>query len=133
VLESLWLRVACVAVAGALGALARWGTGYAVASTLGKQWPFGTLVVNALGCAFFGIVMGYLKPERAHEPAFELTRLLLLTGFCGAYTTYSTFAFDVVELHATRGAWAALGNIAAQLAIGLAAVALGVAAGRLLS
>jgi CrcB protein len=100
---------------------------------LGKQWPFGTLCVNALGCLLFGFVMGFIKPEQAQLPAYDLARLTLLTGFCGAYTTYSTFAFDVFELHATRGLAPALFNIAAQLAIGLLAVLLGVGLGRLAS
>lgn len=132
-LNALWFRIACVAAAGALGALARWGTAHVTATMLGKQWPFGTLVVNALGCALFGGVMGFIKPEHAQQPEYVVLRLLLLTGFCGAYTTYSTFAFDVYELHMTRGVWAAVGNVAAQLVVGIAAVVLGVGAGRMLS
>lgn len=133
VLNALWFRVACVALAGALGALARWGTGHVAAAAFGRQWPFGTLVVNVLGCAVFGTVMGYIKPEQAHQPGYEALRLIALTGFCGAYTTYSTFAFDIYELQMTRGPWAAIANIAAQLALGLIAIVLGVALGRVLS
>jgi fluoride exporter len=57
-------------------------------------------------------------------------RSLWLTGFCGAFTTFSTFAFDVVELHTTRGlTWAAL-NIALHLGLGIGAVVVGMALGR---
>jgi CrcB protein len=125
------MRILCVALAGAIGALARWGTGQAVASLVGRSLPFGTLVVNALGCFVFGVVMGCLKPEQLQQPGYDLLRLTLLTGFCGAYTTYSTFAFDVYELHHTRGIWWAVANIAAQLAAGLLAVVLGVGVGKL--
>jgi CrcB protein len=129
-LSAVWFRVLCVAMAGALGALARWGTGHLVQSLFNRAWPLGTLVVNALGCLIFGAVMGYIKPEQMQQPGYEILRLLLLTGFCGAYTTYSTFAFDVYELWVSRGPWWAVGNIAAQLAAGLAAIVLGVALGR---
>lgn len=129
-LSAVWFRVLLVALAGACGALARWGTGTLVQSSLGRAWPLGTLVVNALGCLVFGTVMGYIKPEQMQQPGYEVLRLLLLTGFCGAYTTYSTFAFDVYELWISRGPWWAVGNIAAQLLAGLAAIALGVAMGR---
>ncbi len=130
-MNALWIRIVCVAVAGALGAVTRWGTGQLVSSILGKQWPFGTLVINALGCLLFGLVMGFIKPEQAQLPQYELARLTLLAGFCGAYTTYSTFAYDVFELHATRGVGHALLNIAAQLTAGLLAIILGVGLGRL--
>jgi CrcB protein len=129
-LSAVWFRVLCVAMAGACGALARWGTGYFLQNWFGRAWPLGTLVVNALGCLVFGAVMGYIKPEQLQQPGYEIMRLLLLTGFCGAFTTYSTFAFDVYELWITRGPWWAVGNIAAQLVVGLAAIVLGVAMGR---
>lgn len=131
-LSALWFRVVCVALAGALGALARWGTGQLVERLATRSWPLGTLTVNALGCLVFGAVMGYLKPEQSQQPGYVVLRLTLLTGFCGAYTTYSTFAFDVYELWLSRGAGAALGNIAAQLAVGLLAVVLGAGMGRVL-
>ncbi len=129
-LSAIWFRIACVAIAGAVGALARWGTGYLVQLAFHRPWPLGTLVVNALGCFVFGAVMGYIKPEQLQQPGYEVLRLLLLTGFCGAYTTYSTFAFDVYELGVTRGPWWAVGNIAAQLVAGLVAIVLGVGLGR---
>ncbi|MDZ4779310.1 MAG: fluoride efflux transporter CrcB [Planctomycetia bacterium] len=129
-LSAVWFRVLLVALAGACGALARWGTGYLVQSSLGRTWPLGTLVVNALGCIVFGAAMGYIKPEQMQQPGDEVMRLVLLTGFCGAYTTYSTFAFDVYELWISRGPWWAVGNIAAQLIAGLTAIVLGVAMGR---
>ena len=117
-----------VAAAGALGAVARWGTSKAAQALLGPKWPVGTLVVNVVGCFVFGLVVALLR----HDPRPESNaRLLWLTGFCGAYTTFSTFAFDVIELEATRGLSYAAANVGLHLTLGLGGLLLGLAAARL--
>lgn len=122
------VRLLIVAAAGAAGAVARWGTSKGVHALCGDRWPVGTIVVNVVGCFVFGFVATLLR----HQPSGESpARLLWLTGFCGAYTTFSTFAFDVVELQATRGMTAAAANVGLHLAIGIGALLLGVAVARL--
>lgn len=121
-------RIVIVAAAGAIGALARWGTSVASQQLLGRAWPVGTLVVNIVGCFVFGWVFEVLR----HAPSpDDARRLFWLTGFCGAYTTFSTFAFDLVELHAQRGLGFAALNVVLHLGFGLAAVVAGLAVGRL--
>jgi CrcB protein len=127
-MSSIALRIIVVAVAGAVGALARWGTSKASHALLGSAWPVGTLVVNVVGCFVFGVVVELLR----HAPsADDARRLFWLTGFCGAYTTFSTFAFDVIELESSRGLTFAALNVALHLALGLVAVLVGLAVGRL--
>lgn len=127
-MSTLIVRIAVVAVAGAIGALARWGTSVASQQLLGRAWPVGTLVVNVVGCFVFG--WAFETWRESPTPA-DGRRLFWLTGFCGAYTTFSTFAFDLVELHAQRGlAFAAL-NAALHLGLGLAAIVAGLAVGRM--
>lgn len=121
------LRITIVAVSGAIGALARWGVSIGSHALLGRGWPIGTLVVNVVGCFVFGLADAMI--QRNH-PADSAWRLLWLTGFCGAFTTFSTFAFDLVELHTTRGMIAAVANAGLHLALGLAAVVVGAILGR---
>ena len=126
-MNDLAWRVTIVAVSGAIGALARWGVQLAAHAWLGRGWPIGTLFVNVAGCFVFGVADALI--QRNHPPD-SAWRLLWLTGFCGAFTTFSTFSFDLVELHTTRGMiWAVL-NAALHLGLGLAAVVGGAALGR---
>lgn len=131
---SLALRIAVVAIAGALGALARWGCYEAVRrwlpETYSIAWHAGTLLVNTLGCFIFGLLFEMLKHGLPLESAW---RLAIFTGFLGAFTTYSTFAFDTHDLHTTRGLTAALCFIAVQLITGWAALVGGMFLGRVLS
>jgi CrcB protein len=127
--STLLFRIVLVAVAGAIGALARWGTSVASQALLGRAWPVGTLVVNVVGCFVFGWVFEELRHDPS--PSHDVRRLFWLTGFCGAYTTFSTFAFDLVELQASRGLGLAALNMALHLGLGLVAIVAGLAVGRL--
>lgn len=115
-----------VAGAGAIGALARWGLSTAIGERL-SGFPWGTLVVNVLGSFLLGLVFVLLTERFESTPA---TRLTLTTGLIGAFTTFSTFSLETIRL-VEDGAWgSALGNVAANLVLGLVAVALGAALGR---
>ncbi|MBX7165109.1 MAG: CrcB family protein [Pirellulales bacterium] len=130
--DALWVRIVCVAAAGAVGALARWGVSRGSHLLLGSAWPYGTLAVNVVGCFFFGLVWSWLRSQ----PPNDLLRLTLLTGFAGAFTTFSTFAFDTYELAAGRGELQGLSllqpalNIAAHLVLGMLAIIAGLSLGR---
>ncbi len=125
-IDSLVVRIGCVAVAGAAGALARWGLYAALHAALGRSaaaWPWGTLAVNGLGCFLFGFFVTWF---RADVPADHPVRLLVFTGFLASFTTFSTFAHDTYELQVHRGlAWALL-NAAVQVAVGWAALVAGI-------
>jgi CrcB protein len=126
--SAIWFRILLVAAAGAVGAVARWGTARAAHAWLGSAWPIGTLIVNVVGCFAFGFA--YELMRHAHGPESSW-RLVWLTGFCGAYTTFSTFAFDVVELQVERGLVYAAANIGLHLLLGFAALVVGTAVARL--
>ncbi|MCW2697547.1 MAG: Camphor resistance CrcB protein [Modestobacter sp.] len=109
------------AVGGAVGALGRWGLGTVLPSPAGT-WPTATLTVNLTGCLLIGVLLAVL-PARA--PAHRWLRPFLATGVLGGWTTYSTFAVDVVHL-AEAGAWgAAAGYVVASVVGGVLAVAAG--------
>jgi fluoride exporter len=120
----LWL-----AVAGSIGTLARYGLGGWVQSHCGKIFPWGTVAVNLLGCLAFGIVWSSLE-ER--WPTSGETRAIVLIGFMGAFTTFSTFMFETEELLRDSEWWLALGYFSVHNIGGLAALVAGLAVGRLL-
>lgn len=119
-------RVVAVGGGGALGTLARYGT-ERVLSTASHGFPWGTFTVNVAGALVLGAVLT-LVLER--WPPTRYVRPFAAIGFCGGFTTFSTF---VVE--ADRRAWAghvglAAGYVVASLAAGLVAVTAGVALAR---
>jgi CrcB protein len=123
------MRLGCLFVAGGLGALARFALGGWAQRLYGGEFPWGTFVVNVVGCFFFGFIWT-LADERLIISGE--TRLIVLTGFMGAFTTFSTFAFESGMLMRDAQWWPALGNVALHVVLGILAVLLGGALGRLL-
>ncbi|WP_022835991.1 fluoride efflux transporter CrcB [Salisaeta longa] len=110
-----------IALGGGLGALMRHGLGRAVHRALPEQFPYGTLAANLCGCLLIGLAWGWL--ERVRLP--PQVAPFLLTGVIGAFTTFSTYSLESIQLMRT-GHWAAgLTNIAVSNAAGLALVFLG--------
>ncbi len=107
-----------LAVGGVLGTLARYGLAGWVHGWAGAAFPWGTFAVNALGSLLLGLA---LRGSEAAALSPE-ARALLTTGFCGAFTTFSTLSWETVAL-LQAGAW---GRAAAyslgSLGLGLAAV-----------
>jgi fluoride exporter len=122
-------RLVLIALGGAFGAVAR----YAVASVIGRSvstvFPVGTLVVNASGSLAIGFVYE-LASSFALPPAFrELTAI----GFLGAYTTFSTLAFETTALLRDNELWTAAGYTAASIASGVMLCYAGMFLARLLA
>jgi CrcB protein len=114
-----------IAVAGALGALSRYGLGSFVSRRTSDTFPWGTFVVNVTG-AF--ILVLTLATERWDFAPW--LRLGLTTGFLGAYTTFSTLSFETYKLAADRALGLAAANMLGSCAAGLAAIYLGVVLAR---
>lgn len=117
-----------IAVAGAVGTLSRYGLAGLVQRIAGDSFPWGTFVVNALGCFLFGLVW-MIAERHAHFPVGM--RYALLVGFMGAFTTFSTYMFETVKLVEDAQFLAAAGNLGGQLAISAVTLLLGMTLGRL--
>jgi CrcB protein len=118
-----------IAAAGAFGSLARYGLQGLVQRQAASLFPWGTLAVNVLGCFLFGLVWA-LAEERGAMSA--QARTVLLIGFMGAFTTFSSFAYETVQLVRDAQWLLAAANVAAQNVLGFVALVLGIAVVRAL-
>ena len=118
-----------IAVAGAFGALARYGLEGAVSRRWPGAFPWGTFVVNVSGAFLLGLVFVLLTGRVTVDPWL---RSALTIGFLGAYTTFSTLSFESYRLIEDGAVGLALVNTLGSVAAGLVAVYLGVVAGRAL-
>jgi len=116
---SAGLLFALVLAAGVAGALLRHGA--VVLFGRRERFPVVILVVNAIGSLLVGVLFGLASVI----PAAWL--LIAATGLCAAFTTFSTFAVDTVRLALDGRGWAAVGNLAGSVALGLGCAALGAA------
>jgi fluoride exporter len=122
-------QVALIALAGAVGTLCRYGLGAWTYRLWGGSFPWGTLVSNVLGCLVIGAFFG---AWRTAEAVPDTWRLPIAVGFCGGFTTMSSFAYETVR-YAQQGVWrTAVLNVVASITLSLLAVALGLATGRAL-
>ncbi len=120
-------KVVLIALAGGLGALARYWLSGMVLRVTGAGLPYGTLAVNVLGCFLFGLVWAIAAERMMVSPE---TRTIILVGFLGSFTTLSTFIFESHSLLADARWLLALGNLAVMNIAGLGVFALGLAIGR---
>ncbi len=96
----------------------------AMARIAGETFPWGTLTVNVLGCGLIGLFATLTGPE-GRVPVPSSTRLFVMTGICGGYTTFSTFSLETLNLM-RAGDWGkAAGNVSASLILCLLGVWLG--------
>ena len=123
------MTVVGVAVAGALGALARYGLGGFIANRNHGAFPIETLVINVTGSLVLGFLFVLLTERFLPHPAL---RTALTVGFLGAYTTFSTFSLETFRLIEDGAIGLAVLNVGASIAAGLVAVYLGVVVGRAL-
>jgi CrcB protein len=113
---SAWVWVAVVLIGGA-GSVARFVVDGMVSSALGRDFPFGTMVINISGAVILGLMTGLAVGGT--------TALLAGTAAVGSYTTFSTWMFETQRLTEERQHRKALLNIVVSLVLGVAAAAFG--------
>ncbi|MDQ1475441.1 MAG: fluoride exporter [Actinomycetota bacterium] len=112
-----------IALAGAVGAPARYFVDRAVLGRMRTGLPTGTLLINVIGSFILGVLTGL-----ALYHAFPSTpKTILGTGFCGAFTTFSTFAYEVVRLAEQGRRGAAVRTLVAGVVLPTLAAAFGLA------
>ena len=121
-------KLLLLALAGALGTLARYGLAGFVHKLNGASFPWGTVTVNVTGCFVVGLLWALFE-HRWSVPG--QTRVLILIGFMGAFTTFSAFSLETGELFRDAQWLPAAGNILLQNGLGFAALFVGVGVGRM--
>jgi CrcB protein len=122
-----WNQAGAVAAGGAAGALLRWTASNVITRWTGPAFPWATLVVNLAGCLCFGYLVARIE---AGHPGALRWRLFALSGFLGAFTTFSSFAFETFALARSAGVGLAAVNVVAQNALGGILVVAGWTLGR---
>jgi len=115
-----------VMAGGSLGTVSRYGVGLLTVRIWGTHFPWGTLAVNMTGCFLIGLIFAMADRARFLTPDL---RLLLITGYLGALTTFSSFALETVNAGRAGLALQPLANILVNNIGGLALVFLGMRIG----
>jgi CrcB protein len=119
----IWLAVA---LGGAIGAVLRFAVSRGAANVFGTAFPWGTLIVNAVGAFAIGFLAAWFASRLAVGPAL---RALVLTGVLGALTTFSTFSLETLALAQVGAYGRAAANVVVNLGLSLVLVWAGFAFG----
>lgn len=123
-------KILFVGLGGFIGAVLRYGIGgWAQTLSGSTNFPYGTLTVNLIGCLAVGLLSQLAEVSQWMTPE---TRLFLFIGLLGAFTTFSTFGNETINLLRDGQTFLSLANIGAQVLLGLAAVWLGQRFGQLI-
>ncbi len=119
-----------IGLAGAVGALSRYGISAGLSRIAGSAFPWGTLAVNVVGCLIIGFVMHVSLTTNAIPHQW---RVAITVGFLGALTTFSSFSYETIQLIEKSAYLAAMGNVGLNMVLGLCATVAGLAIGRLIT
>jgi CrcB protein len=117
------MLIATMVIAGAIGAVSRYVVDDLVKTRFEGRFPWGTLVINVTGSFVLGVVTGL----GLYHGLGLLPKTAIGVGFCGAYTTFSTFSYETVELVEAGAIGPAVGNVLGSVVLGLAAAGIGLA------
>ena len=123
-LPFLWISLGAIVGANARYVLSRWS-----AKLLSPSFPYGTLIINVSGSFLLGLFLVWTSERVLADPKW---RLLVAIGFCGSYTTFSSYAFESFAYLEQGQWWLFAGNVAANILLCLVAVLAGAAAARAL-
>ena len=123
------LKLLLLAVGGVAGTFARYLLAGAVYNALGTGFPYGTLAVNLIGCFLIGFLAALAEGKLLLGPS---ARLLLMVGFCGAFTTFSAFMLETANLMRSGETGRAFLNVFSSVAAGFFLFRLGVSLAEIL-
>jgi CrcB protein len=122
-----WQKVLLVAVGSGVGGALRAMLVWATAARVTSDFPLGVLLVNVIGCFVFGLAIRYGVQTGAMS---DSTRLLITTGVCGGFTTFSAFGMDILEGLEQGRTTMITTYVVASLILGVGAMLIGINIGR---
>jgi crcB protein len=117
------IKILLVALGGGIGATTRYLVSDWAAERYGSQFPYGTLIVNLVGCFIIGLFMQLVTDRIIVNPYW---RLLITVGFVGGLTTFSSFSYETLKLINEGDMFFALYNIASNVLLGFFATWIGI-------
>jgi CrcB protein len=118
------LNAILVGLGGAIGSMARYGISVGAAALWGEDFPWGTILINVTGSLLIGYFATLTLPD-GPAPLSPSLRIFVMVGFCGGYTTFSSFSLQTLTLM-RNGAWGgALANVLLSAVLCIAAVTVG--------
>jgi len=121
-LNIVWISLGAIAGANARYFFSRW-----VARVANAGFPYGTLLINITGSLILGFFMAWTTERVLADPRW---RLLVAIGFCGSYTTFSSYSYETMAYFEQGHWWFFAGNVIANNVLCLAATLAGIAAAR---
>ena len=123
------LKIIVVAIGGGIGATTRYLVSNWASTRLGTDFPYGTLIVNIIGCFIIGAFMTIATERLIVSPYW---RLLVVVGFVGGLTTFSSFSYETLHLLQEADVVPAFYNVGLNIIIGFFATWLGMCAARII-
>ena len=107
-------NILSIFIGGGLGSLARYGIASLVVARFRSYFPLATLASNILSCLILAITVAVLSSKTDLNPTW---RLLIITGFCGGFSTFSAFGYETVELMRSGYLFYAIANILISISV----------------
>lgn len=114
----MWLNIVLVGTGSMLGGISRYLLSDLIRNVIPSAFPVGIFIVNVLGCFLIGVLSGFIGATNTHK-------LFFAVGFCGSFTTFSTFSLDNLNLISTKAYFLLSLNIGLSVVCGLIATWLG--------